>query len=87
MEKKAFSTYLKNIFKLSVQNFCNFKNNKKGRKCCANTALKDIKRKGGISKLLEPVWGIISVTLSLEVKSLGWYPGVKIQAASQGQGG
>lgn len=71
-----------------MQNFCNVKNNKKGKKCYANIALKDINRKAGICKLLKPVWGTISVALFLEVKFLGCCPtGVKICVAPEGQGG
>lgn len=58
---------------MSGHNFCSFKNNK--RKSEANTASQEIKRKGGFCKLLQPAWGTISMTLSLEVKSLGWCPG------------
>lgn len=45
---------------MNVQNFYNFKKNKKEKICDASIASKEIKRNSGFCNLLEPVWGTIS---------------------------
>lgn len=68
---------------MSVHNLCNLKKKKKLRKYCFQ------RDKGQRWPLQTAVagWGTTSVTLSLEVKSLGWCQEVKVCATLDSQRG